>query len=116
VDAVGVRMPWQEDERVWEHLDRVAEESWPAVKDFLDVLAEHNDEISAVGQALMFAGIGRFLASYRRARQEGMPADEALSEAVRQVHGDNRIQAMMQGAVHQLIDNKVGEVMNGSSE
>ena len=106
---------WQEDEDVWAGLDRLAEEAWEPLKELLDKLAEYNEDTSPIGQALLFAGIGRFFAAYRKARSDGFAADESLSEAIRQVYGDNRIQAMMQGAVHQMVDNAIGVLPDGTS-
>jgi len=98
---------------VWENLDRLAEEAWPALKELLDSLAEHQDEISEIGRALLFAGAGRFFAVYRQERAQANTPEQSMIEALRQVYGDNRIQGLMQQAVTDRVDAAVGGVING---
>ena len=106
-------MEWNENPLVWQNLDRLAEEAWPALKELLDTLADHREEIPDIAKALLFAGLGRFFAAYRHERAQANTPEQSMVEALRQVYGDNRIQGLMQQAVNDKVDAAVGGLIDG---
>ena len=106
-------MHWNENPLVWTNLDRLAEEAWPSLKELLDTLAEHQEEISDIGKALLFAGVGRFFAAYKHERAQANTPEQAMTEALRQVYNDNRIQALMMQAVNDKVDAVAGGLIDG---
>ena len=50
---------WQDDPAFWETLDQLINESWLPLKNFIDVLKDHDDELTLQSKAMIMGEIGR---------------------------------------------------------
>ena len=98
-------MHWTERGDIWQSLDKVVKTSFPPLREFLDLMADHQHQLGGVGNALLFGGLGKFLAVYGKARQMDADGPTAYQVAMEEVYLDERIQALLVTAVNQTVDN-----------
>ena len=98
---------WSDDERFWDALDEATSAAWLPLKEFLDVVFDHQDELPLISQALLFGILGGFVKEYVEARGELNDPPVALEMALSNVMNDRRVQSMMKGGIDQTIDNHV---------
>jgi hypothetical protein len=104
---------WQDDLLFWQSLDHFVEVAWLPLKELLDVLHEHEDEMDPPAKAFIFGGIGQFMRVYATRRSEANTPVQAFNDAMHTVHNDRRVQAVFAGAANQMVDSAV-ENLKGS--
>jgi len=107
-------MEWTDDPLVWDGLDDLLLNAWPDLKQFLDALHEHADEISPHFRGLLFGGLGQLVAAYATARSEANDPRQAYTVALEVMIANPSFACMMQGMVNQTVDGAV--VKMGDSE
>jgi len=105
-------MQWFERPDIWEALDNLSTETWTPLKHFLDLLSDHQNAISPVANALLFAGIGKFIAVYGKARSNQLDGPSAYQAALEEVYTDERIQRLIGMAVNTQVDNMAQNMGN----
>jgi len=100
-------MTWIDDDRFWVALDDYTAQSWPSLKQLLDVLYEHKDDLEIQAQAFLFGGLGKFVRIYHELRQDLNKPEVCFSEAFIAVQKDRRIQMLSQLTAEQMVDKKV---------
>ena len=105
---------WYEDEQVWENLDKLIHEAWLPLKEFLDVMQEHDDELSLEVKANLFGGLGVFCLTYAQMRKDANNCIDAFNEAMLSVQNDSRQVKLRERAIHQVIDAKVENLNEGN--
>jgi len=98
-------MHWTQRPDIWEALDELTTESWPPLKKFLDLMSDHQADISPIANALLFAGIGKFTAFYAKGRKEGLDGISAFQMSLEEIYSDDRIQTLIMMAVNTQVDN-----------
>ena len=105
---------WDDDPIFWASLDDFVHLCWTPLKELLDVLYEHRDELAPHGQALLFGGLGKFIQIYHHSRAHGFDEVESFNEAVRAVQADTRVQSMVESAANQTVDLTVERMKEGA--
>ena len=100
-------MEWSEDPLVWDGLDDLLQNVWPDLKQVLDALHEHSDEINPHWRGLLFGGLGQLVAAYVTARSESNDPKQAYAVALEVMVANPAFAGMMQGMVNQTIDGAV---------
>ena len=100
-------MEWMDDPLVWDGLDDLLQNVWPDLKQFLDALHEHSDEINPHWRGLLFGGLGQLVAAYVTARSESNDPKQAYAVALEVMVANPAFAGMMQGMVNQTIDGAV---------
>jgi hypothetical protein len=100
-------MEWTDDPLVWDGLDDLLQNVWPDLKQFLDALHEHSDEINPHWRGLLFGGLGQLVAAYVTARSESNDPKQAYAVALEVMVANPAFAGMMQGMVNQTIDGAV---------
>ena len=104
---------WHEDEQVWDALDLAVEAVWLPLKDLLDLLHEHRDELEPQSSAFLFGGLGQFVRVYATRRGESNTPVQAYVDAMAAVQNDRRIQTVFQQAAEEAVDARVKEMKEG---
>lgn len=100
-------MEWTDDPLVWDGLDDLLQNVWPDLKQFLDALHEHSDEINPHWRGLLFGGLGQLVAAYVTARSESNDPKQSYAVALEVMVANPAFAGMMQGMVNQTIDGAV---------
>ena len=101
---------WTEDETVWGSLDDLIDMAWLPLKDLLDRLHDHSDQLAQPTQALLFGGLGLFSMTYKQMRTDGHPPITAYEGAMLSIQRDRRIQQMMAATAQRMVDTRVDEM------
>ena len=96
---------WSQRPDIWNALDKLAAKSWPELKNFLDLLSDHQSDLSPIASTLLFGGIGKFLGAYNKARAQDLDGVSAYTVAIETVYEDARIQTLILHAVNNTVDN-----------
>ena len=100
-------MDWYENGELWDSLDDLILNMWPAMNRLLTEINNHRDEFSPHTQALLLGGIGRFTVTYVRARDDNLSEHVAYDLGMAAVVEDPRIQKMMMGVIKDTVDGGV---------
>ncbi len=103
-------MEWTDDPQVWDSLDDLLLNAWPATKEFLDALHQHQATIDPHWRGMLFGGLGQMLAAYNTAREESNEPRLAFAIALEVTVANPQFAGMMQGMVNQTIDSKVSQM------
>jgi len=102
-------MSWAEDPLVWQNLDDLMMNSWNDLKQFLDALHEHNDELDMGIKAILFGGLGQLTQAYVTARGDLNSPQHALAIALEETTKNPMFAALMQQTVNSAVDRAVGK-------
>lgn len=105
---------WQDDPAFWETLDQLINESWLPLKNFLDVLKDHDDELTLQSKAMISGGIGTFVRVYALRRSDSNPPEIAFQEALSAVYADPRVRELTQQAADKMVDAKITQMKEAS--
>ena len=97
-------MHWSERPDIWVSLDELTATAWKPLNNFLGLLSDHQGDLSPIATALLFAGIGKFVAVYGKARQEELDGPTSFQAALEEVYNDHRIQGLIMLAVNNQVD------------
>tara|TARA_R100000329_G_C7611715_1_gene217102 strand:+ start:497 stop:808 length:312 start_codon:yes stop_codon:yes gene_type:complete len=102
-------MNWTEDDLVWSNLDDLMMNSWNDLKQFLDALHEHSEELNPQINAMLFGGMGQLVQGYVVARTELNSPKHSLAIALEKVAANPAFAALM----HQTVNSVVDRAMTG---
>ena len=97
-------MNWADDDLVWNNLDDLIMNSWNDLKNFLDALHEHNEELNIQMKGILFGGLGQFCQAYVVARGELNSPKHSMAIALEKTTENPMFAALMQSAIHQSVD------------
>ena len=100
-------MNWDDNPLLWEKLDDLMINSANELKEFLDILYEHEKEIHPMMKGLIFGGLGQLVLAYNVARNEANEPKLSLALGVEKVMKNPLFNASMAGNIENLIDNAV---------
>jgi len=103
-------MEWYENTEVWESLDDLMLNLWPAIDRLFSELTNHQDEFSLQTKAWLFGGIGQFSASYVEARNNGLDEIHSYDMAVNDVAKNPLMQKMMKQVMNNMVDGAVSKM------
>jgi|TARA_R100001244_G_scaffold97718_1_gene73098 hypothetical protein len=103
-------MEWYENSEVWESLDDLILNMWPAVDRLFSELLNHQDEFQLHTRALLFGGIGQFCASYVEARNSGKSEIESYELSAGDVLTNPTMQKMLQSLMNNMVDGVVANM------
>lgn len=103
-------MEWHENPEVWDSLDDLMLNMWPALDRFFSELKVHQDEFELHTRAYLFGGIGQFCASYVEARNTLMSEIESYEVAVDAVATNPLMQKVMQTMMNNMVDGVVANM------
>ena len=103
-------MHWSQRPDIWDALDDLCTSSWGPLKEFLGLLSDHQSEISPIANALLFAGIGKFVSVYGKARHDELDGPSSFQVALEEIYSDERIQTLIMMAVNTQVDNIAGKI------
>jgi len=101
---------WYENKIVWDSLDAIVNNCAKDLKNLLDALWEHKDEIDTNTQITLFIGLGGFCKSYHEARNETNEPLESFTHAINKVFTHPAYEAMLSQQVTDVIDSKVAKM------
>lgn len=104
---------WYENKIVWDSLDAIVKNCSTDLKNLLDALWEHKDEIDENTQVTLFVGLGGFVKTYAEARSELNEPLESFAHAVNTVFSHPAYDRMMQKQMNQFVDSKVENFKEG---
>ena len=100
-------MNWDDNPLLWEKLDDLMINSANELKEFLDILYEHEKEIHPMLKGLVFGGLGQLVLAYNVARKEANEPKLSLALGVEKVMKNPLFSSSMAGNIENLIDNAV---------
>ena len=103
-------MEWYENTEVWESLDDLMLNIWPAIDRLFTELSKHEREFPLQTKAWMFGGIGQFSASYVEARNNGMDEIRSYELAVNDVANNPLMQKMLKQVMNDAVDGVVSKM------
>ncbi len=103
-------MKWDDNPLLWEKLDDLMINSASELKQFLDILFEHEKEIHPMLKGLLFGGFGQLVMGYNVARTEANDPKLSLALATEKVMKNPLFNQVMAGNIENIIDKSVEQM------
>ena len=100
-------MKWDKDPLLWEKIDALMINSSNDIKELLDILFEHDNELHPTFRAMMFGGVGQFFMTYNEARNETNTPELSLALSIEQVMKNPAFESIIKENIENTIDNTV---------
>ena len=100
-------MSWSDDPNVWETMDSLLLDAWINLKDFLDALSNHKEDVNPMLWTMLAPGLGGLTKAYNEARMESNPPQIALALALEKTVKHGSIQRLMMNTMNQSVDRVV---------
>ena len=101
------KIEWFENQIIWDSLDALVKNCSTDLKNLLDALWEHRNEIDENTQVTLFVGLGGFVKKYSEARNETNEPLQSFAHAVNEVFTHPAYEKMMMKQMTDKIDDKV---------
>ncbi|HAI40103.1 MAG TPA: hypothetical protein DCM40_19435 [Maribacter sp.] len=105
---------WFENQIIWDSLDALVKNCSTDLKNLLDALWEHKNEIDENTQVSLFIGLGGFVKSYSEARNELNEPLQSFAHAVEKVFTHPAYEKMVMKQMTDKIDEKVVQFKEGN--
>lgn len=104
---MGRVMGIMENDEFFKKLDDLILASWLPMKEFLDVLIQHEDELDLQVRALVIGGLGSFVRTYAKRRADHNPKHLSFLDAIESMQKDERVQLLNQMVAERFVDSQV---------
>lgn len=104
---------WFENQIIWDSLDALVKNCSTDLKNLLDALWEHKNEIDENTQVSLFIGLGGFVKNYSEARNNLNEPLQSFAHAVNEVFTHPAYEKMLMKQMNDNIDKKVSQFKEG---
>ena len=108
------KIEWFENKIIWDSLDNIVNHSAGDIKNLLDALWEHRDELDEQMKVTLFIGLGGFVKTYAESRSELNKPLESFAHAVEKVFTHPAYEKVMMKQMTDKIDDKVVQFKEGN--